>query len=184
MKKFLLSLVTILFVFSILINVDATEKKTKATKKSEVACANKIDIHLFWGDGCPHCEGAINFFESMEEEYGHCFNLEKHEVWKDKDNRKLMENVGNYFGKEVSGVPFIVIGEETFSGYSSKLNEDILSAIKTAANDEEYVDVVEKVIAGEVNVQKSSSGDTIVTILIILVIVGGIGALVATSKSK
>lgn len=183
MKKFLLSLLTILAVCGLTVGVNAEEKKTKK-EETKITCVNEVNIHLFWGNGCPHCEEAIEFLDSIEEEYGHCFNLEKHEVWYDEENRELMQKVGAYFGKEVSGVPFIVIGEETFSGYSSKLSEDILKAIETSANDEEYVDVIEKVKAGEVKSNKSSTSDTIVTVVIILVIVGGIGALVATSKSK
>ena len=182
MKKFLLSIIAILLVVSL--NISVSAKETKSTKKEEekITCANDVNIYLFWGDGCPHCEGAIAFFESIEKEYGHCFNLEKFEVWKDKENQKLMKKVGNYFGKEIKGVPFIIIGEETFSGYSSQLNEDILKAIKNAANDEEYVDVIEKVQNGEM--KSSNSSDTVVTVMIILLIVGGIGALVATAKNK
>ena len=31
---------------------------------------NKINIYFFWGNGCPHCEEEMEFFESIEKEYG------------------------------------------------------------------------------------------------------------------
>ena len=95
-----------------------------------------------------------------------------------------MSDVAKYFGEEVGGVPYIIIGEKTFSGYSERSNDAILKAILDAANDEEYVDVVAKIKGGELKQSGSAMSDTIITIVIIVVMVGGIGALVATSKSK
>lgn len=197
MKKIITYLVCILMLFGLTLNVFAgTNKKTetketskektetkKETKEEKISCANEVNIHLFWGNGCPHCEAAIEYLTSIDEEYGHCFNLVKYEVWYDKENSALMKDVAGYFGEEVSGVPYIVVGEKTFSGYSEKMNEDLLKAIENASNDEEYIDVVEKVQAGEFK-NKSSVSDTIITIAIISIIIGGVAALVATSKSK
>lgn len=178
MKKIILCLITFLTMISIFISVSAEE--------SNVSCANKITVHLFWGNGCPHCENAIEYLEgTIAEEYKECFALEKHEVWYDEEGSQLMQDVAAYFGEDVTGVPYLVIGEETFGGYSSSLNEKIEKAIVDNANSDDYVDVIEKVKNGETSgAKKSGSGDTIVTIAIILVAIGGIYALIKTSRSN
>ena len=42
----------------------------------------KINIYLFWGNGCSHCSNLKAFMASIEEEYGKYYNLYTFEVWK------------------------------------------------------------------------------------------------------
>lgn len=90
---------------------------------------NKVNIYLFWGDGCPHCENAKSFFESIEEEYGKYFKLNKFEVWYDKDNKEIMNQFASAMGEEVKGVPYIIIGNKTYKGFSSSYKESIVGSI-------------------------------------------------------
>lgn len=90
---------------------------------------NKVNIYLFWGDGCPHCENAKNFFESIEEEYGKYFKLNKFEVWYNKDNKEIMNQFASAMGEKVKGVPYIIIGNKTYKGFSSSYKESIIEAI-------------------------------------------------------
>lgn len=105
----------------------------------------KINVYLFWGDGCPHCEHAKEYFSSIEDEYGKYYDLVEYEVWYDEDNKELMSKVSEELGEEGSGVPFIVIGDDYFRGYSSSMNERIESAIISQYENEDYIDIVEKV---------------------------------------
>lgn len=90
----------------------------------------KVNMYLFWGDGCPHCEELMKFLDNIEEEYKDLYNLYKFEVWHNEDNSQLMDQVADKFGKEANGVPFLVIGEESFIGYNEVMNKDIKKAIK------------------------------------------------------
>lgn len=79
---------------------------------------DKITIHLFYGDGCPHCANEEAFLEQLilgDDSY----ELKKYEVWHNSENLKLMQEVGNRLNAKVSGVPFTVIGERYVSGYLS-----------------------------------------------------------------
>ena len=96
--------------------------------------------------------------------------------------KELKRSAEDYLGEEVGGVPYIVIGEDTFSGYSASLNEKIEKAITNNANNDNYVDVVEKVKNGETGSKHSSTSDTIVTVVILLVAVFRIAALVKKYK--
>ena len=98
-------LIFIIFFTLIILSNKMNEKRinlsiTMNSKISDIVYdENKINIYIFWGDGCPHCEEAIKFFNSIEDEYGKYYKLVKYEVWNDQDNSKLMDEVASKFRK-------------------------------------------------------------------------------------
>lgn len=115
-----------------LILEEETNNHTKIDAKLEdiVYDENKVNIYFFWGNGCPHCEEEVKFLKSIETEYGNYFTLNTFEVWYSKDNAKILEQFANAMGDEVSGVPYTIIGNKTFTGFSEKYKEQFLKAIK------------------------------------------------------
>ena len=105
----------------------------------------KINVYLFWGNGCPHCEHAKEFFSSIEEEYGKYYNLIEYEVWYDDNNNQLARKVDAELNANATGVPFIVIGDDYVKGYSQMMDEEIKEKIISQYKNDNYVDVVEKV---------------------------------------
>ena len=96
--------------------------------------SNKPNIYIFWGDGCPHCKALAKFISKLPAETKDKVNIYSFEVWGDKDNKTLMKNFGKYLNQDVRGVPFMVIGDKIFDGYSSgdtKTDQQILDAINT-----------------------------------------------------
>ena len=96
--------------------------------------SNKSNIYIFWGDGCPHCKALAKFISKLPAETKDKVNVYSFEVWSDKDNKAFMKKFGKYLGEDVSGVPFMVIGDKIFDGYSSgdtKTDQQILDAINT-----------------------------------------------------
>ena len=96
--------------------------------------SNKPNIYIFWGDGCPHCKALAKFMSKLPAETKNKVNIYSFEVWSDKDNKTFMKKFGKYLGQDVSGVPFMVIGDKIFDGYSSgdtKTDQQILDAINT-----------------------------------------------------
>ena len=95
---------------------------------------NKPNIYIFWGGGCPHCKALAKFISKLPAETKDKVNIYSFEVWSDKDNKSFMKKFGKYLGQDVSGVPFMVIGDKIFDGYSSgdtKTDQQILDAINT-----------------------------------------------------
>ena len=92
---------------------------------------NKVNIYVFWGDGCPHCEKLLKFLNSIEVEYGDYFKLNKFEVWYNEDNADLLNVFSNAMGDDVSYIPYIIIGNKSFIGFDSSDEKEILDAIKT-----------------------------------------------------
>lgn len=90
---------------------------------------NKVNIYLFWGNSCPHCEDFLDFLEENTD-YKDLYTLNTFEVWYNQDNYNLMNEFATALDEDVTGVPFIVIGNKSFKGFSSSLEEEILNAIK------------------------------------------------------
>ena len=90
---------------------------------------NKVNIYLFWGNGCPHCEEFLNFLEENED-YKDLYNLNTFEVWYNQDNYNLMNKFANALDEDISSVHFIVIGTKTFVGFGETNKEEILNTIK------------------------------------------------------
>ena len=154
---------------------------------AKAADKEPVNIYLFHGSTCPHCQELIEWFEKQEDEYGDKYNLIKYEVWENENNSKLLSLTAEYLDLDTSslGVPFMLIGEEQFSGFDP--NEDPEAIIK--AIEEEYdkdpsdrVNVVDKVIEesnwkSENNSEKEKKKNTsnlivgIVTIVVVVAIV-------------
>ena len=97
-----------------------------------------------------------------------------------------MDTVAKEFGDKVNGVPYIVIGDEaSWPGYQSAFDNDIKKAIKKAYENENYKDIVAPLINSSIGEKKDEhSNDTIITVAILVVLVGGIGSLVYFSRKK
>ena len=132
-----------------------------------------IHVIIFHGETCPHCQEALEWFDSIEEEYGQYFDLEKYEVWNDQENSELMSKVANYLGEEAEGVPYIIIGTKTFSGFAQSMSQDIIDAIMTEYNKnvEERINVVTNVKGNIPLDEKTDNTATIVFIIAVVVIV-------------
>lgn len=117
---------------------------------------SKINIYFFRGEGCPHCAEAEEWFKKLDKdsEYSKYYKIVDYEVWNNQDNADLMEKVAKELGTTAEGVPFIVIGDKYFSGFSQDSADEIKAAIKTAYNDKNYTDVMDK-MKNEKKEQKS-----------------------------
>ncbi len=100
-------------------------------------------IYMFRGDGCGYCRAFLTFLNSISKEYGKYFRLVSFEVWSDSNNSALFNKVPLVTNETASGVPYVIIGEKVFAGYSERYNEDIKKAIKAQYDDPSY-DVMEK----------------------------------------
>ncbi len=115
---------------------------------AKAASKEKIKVYIFYGDGCPHCHRAFEFFKSIDEEYGKYYKLVKYETWYSSSNNKMMFKVAEKMGTDTEnlGVPYIIIGDKTFEGYTESYDDDIKKAIKDAYESENYEDKVKPII--------------------------------------
>lgn len=106
----------------------------------------KVNLYLFWGDGCPHCAEEKKFLKSIENEYGDLFNIYEFEVWHNEENEKIMKEFGMAMEDTLTGVPYTIIGKESIKGFNDSKKEQILNAIinESKSNYDIYFDVIKK----------------------------------------
>lgn len=195
MKKVKLFLAIIMCLFAmplaVLADEGTSEDNVEVTSgESEVAVEdNKVKIYFFRGEGCPHCADAEEFFNSIEEEYGQYYKILDYETWYDSDNADLLQKVGEVRKEEISGVPYILIGDKSWSGYDDSYADDIKEAIKSEYEKDvadrydiaNYVDFA----SGDIKDTNTSKSNDAMALIIILLVVAGItyGVVVARKKT-
>ena len=91
--------------------------------------AEAVNVNVFYGDGCPYCAEEEKYLNILKSELGDNLNIQRYEVWNNDENSKLLSDVRMALNDNGDGVPFVVIGNKTFTGYNDSVAEDIKTAI-------------------------------------------------------
>ena len=131
-----------------------TERITTTTNNQ----VNKVNLYVFYGYGCPHCEDLLNYLKELEKDsnYNYMYNLVTYETFYNESNAELLKKMYNYYGvtdPQEMGVPLYIIGDKHYVGfpnssqtmYYKNATDEIKSALINAYNNTKYVDVVEQV---------------------------------------
>lgn len=134
----------------------------------------QVKVYFFRGEGCSHCAETEEWFKSIEEEYGERFKIVDYETWYNKDNSELMQKVAKARKEDVSGVPYIIIGNKSWIGFTEDYKEEILSQIDSVYSEDvkSRYDIMELL---EANKSDGKSSSDAAALIIILLVVGGIG---------
>ena len=149
--------------------------------------SNKVNVYIFRGSSCWHCLDEITWLAENYKEYSQYINVHTYEVWGNKENNKLMSSVANLLGKKVSGVPFTVVGKDTFSGFGENTGSQIIEKAKQLYSSNEkydikdYIDLEENTLK---DVEKKSSNTLMVVLIIAVLVIGGAVIVYLISKSK
>lgn len=165
--------------------------------------SKKVKLYFFHGDGCPHCAEAEEFFDSIKDEYGDKFEIVAYEVWYDTDNNDLLQKIGEARDESISGVPYILIGDKSWSGYASSLDDEIIEAIKSEYDKDvaDRYDIMNYVDGSKGNpkalgddsssdsnnsttVKDEKKSNDALAIVIMLVVAAGIGYGVVVARKK
>lgn len=97
------------------------------------SASNPINAYFFHGDGCPHCVKELKFLQEMQKEYPN-LKIKSFEIYRNKENALLLEEIGNFFHVNIGGVPFLVIGSKYFVGFIDGVtSEEIKDTLKECA---------------------------------------------------
>ena len=89
-----------------------------------------VNIHLFYGETCPHCAAEEKFFDEYLKDKPNV-KLYKYEVWSHPENVELLKKIQTQMGNSDSGVPFTIIGKKIIVGFSEDYTkEDLKNAIE------------------------------------------------------
>ncbi len=98
----------------------------------KLALAQEVSscVYYFYGDGCLHCANVASVLGDIEEKYPD-LKVERFEIWYDRENAELFQEISTAFGvPEPWGVPTVFIGEKYFAGDSpiiAGLEDEILA---------------------------------------------------------
>lgn len=193
MKKFKLYLAIIMCLLMIPFTVFAdeadTDSKDEATteeKDTKSEDSKKVKIYFFRGEGCPHCAEAEEFFDSIKDEYGEYYKIVDYETWYNTENADLLQKVGNARDEEISGVPYILIGNKSWSGYSSDMNDEIISTIKSEYEKDvaDRYDIMELINTDSTKAKEKSKSGDVMALIIVLIVVAGISYGVVVARKK
>ena len=135
-KKLLFLLVFILLLIpinSLALSKNYTDKVSKYTNTKVEK--DKVNLYLFRGEGCPHCKEEEEWLKDIKDDYKDKLNIYDYEVWYNKDNAGIMKNVAKEFNTNVEGVPFTVIGNKYYIGFSDTQKSSIQDKI------DEYLEI-------------------------------------------
>ena len=163
MRKKIFSLLLILVLllpFSVLALTEDYQNKMAYITNTEIE-DGKVNFYLFKGEGCPHCADEEKWLQDIKKEYKDYVNFYEFEVWYDENNSKMMEKAKEIFDFSGPGVPFTVIGDKYYSGFSDSIGTMMENTINDYLNTEINDDFNKKIdipILGKVNMKNSSLG--------------------------
>ena len=117
---------------------------------------NKVNLYLFHGAECPHCEAERNWLKEIEKKYKDYLNIYYFEIWHNDDNVEIMKKVQEEYSVEKNVIPLTVIGDKYYLGFSTSISSSIENTIK------EYIGVyydsnqIKIPLLGEVNIKNVS----------------------------
>lgn len=109
MKKFLIGIILLLIIIPF--NVKASDKV--------------INLHLFYGAECPHCEAEITFLDKYLSDKDNV-RLYKYEVWHNTNNQNKLLEVKDLLNNNDDGVPFLIIGSKVIVGYADGITDETI----------------------------------------------------------
>ncbi len=145
MKRDILSALTVIFIGLLF------------SMPTALLAAQNTTINLFYGDGCPHCARAKVFLSSETITSIPDVVVKEYEVYGDMQNAKILSEIGELLKVPSGGVPFFVVGNRAFVGFSETLTpKELLTQIEYCKQ-HGCEDVVQKLIES-----KNSHGKVVV----------------------
>ena len=117
---------------------------------------DKINLYLFYGKECPHCEEERKWLKTIKENYKDYLNIYYFEVWHNEDNKEIMNKVKNQFNIREEGVPLTIIGNDYYIGYSESIGSMIENKIKEYIELDNDQNEVKIPLLGNINIKNIS----------------------------
>ncbi|MFA6992476.1 MAG: hypothetical protein WC269_04340 [Candidatus Gracilibacteria bacterium] len=103
----------------IVLSIAFTGVATASASTDTVLPQTPLNLYFFWGDGCPHCAKEEIFLKELEGKYPE-ISIERYEIYKHPENIDLLKKVAAALNVKAGGIPFTVIGDKEFIGFSEE----------------------------------------------------------------
>lgn len=115
-----------------------------------------INFYFFRGYSCPHCHDEEDWLKGIKKKYGDYIKVYDFETFKDEKNVVLMHQVAERLDTYARSVPFTIIGEEYFVGYSETTASKMENTIRKYIGEDINKNEIKLPIIGTVNVKDVS----------------------------
>lgn len=103
-----------------------------ATAAEDAGVPRAVTLVFFWGVGCPHCEDARPFLDTLEKQEPR-LRIERVEVRQDPEGRRRFLETMNRLGATAVGVPTFVIGSAYVVGYGKgETDREVTALVRRA----------------------------------------------------
>lgn len=101
-----------------------------------ISAKEKVNLYLFHSETCMHCQAEIEYLNTLKEEYDN-LKIHLYEVDSHKDNLQKMIKVKDKLGIDSPNVPFTVIGNYYYIGFSDGIGDGIKELVEKFSNEKE-----------------------------------------------
>ena len=117
---------------------------------------DKINLYLFHSADCSHCAAEREWLEEIKKDYSEYLNVYEYEVTYNLYNSNLMLKVNDRLLANNTNVPFTIIGDKYFTGFSVTTSSLIENKIKEYLELDSNPNEVKIPILGNVNMKSVS----------------------------
>ena len=157
MKKLKYFILLLLCIIPISVSALTEDYKDKLSEALGVEITeNKINLYLFRGEGCPHCKKEEEWLKKIKKTYKDYLNVYDFEVWYSKENQEKYVTATEIMEINTNSIPFTIVGEKTFVGFSDTIKNNIENAIKGYIGDEINKNHMKLPLLGDINVKDAS----------------------------
>lgn len=123
-----------------------------------ISAKEKVNLYLFHSETCVHCQAEIKYLKELEKKYDN-LKIHLYEVDRHKDNAEIMNNVKKQLKIDSPNVPFTVISNYYYIGFSDGIGDGIEELVEKFSNESE-TDMVKPILEGkEIPKLKMVNGD-------------------------
>jgi cytochrome c biogenesis protein CcdA/glutaredoxin len=92
----------------------------------------RIEVVVFYGEGCPYCARELAFLAELEAREP-LLDVVAYEVWNDEQNRELFRTTAASHDIEPQAVPTTFLGDSVWVGFDSTVQRQIEEAVAALA---------------------------------------------------
>ena len=92
---------------------------------------SQLDLWVFWGEGCSHCEDQKPFLADLAERYPG-LTVHSHEIWQSDTHHPLFRTLARMHGIEAGPVPTVFVGGRAFIGDAPEIRRAIEATVAAA----------------------------------------------------
>lgn len=177
-KNLLLVLLIMIVAFPFGVIADEENKEEKK---------EPVNVYLFRSNSCHYCEAAMEWFDSIEEEYGDYFDLVDYEV-STQENSELWSEVAEFMGDTASGVPYMVVGEYTYpNGFAA---DTVISSTSDETMGDQLIERIMEIYESDnrydvmVEINNKPDYSSVVGIVAVAIITGLVVMAIITRKQS